>query len=68
VRRRLRGWLAERGVIMVFAEMKDPVRAKIERYELKTLGSNRHFPTLDEAVCRYVSETGASWQTPGADH
>ena len=65
----LHGWLAERGVSMVFAEMKDPVRAKIERYELgRTLGSDRHFPTVDEAVSRYVSETGASWQTPGADH
>ena len=27
-------WLNERGVSLVFAEMKDPVREKIERYEL----------------------------------
>ena len=30
-------WLNERGVSLVFAEMKDPVREKIDRYEL-----NRH--------------------------
>ena len=27
-------WLNERGVSLIFAEMKDPVREKIERYEL----------------------------------
>ena len=27
-------WLNERGVSLVFAELKDPVREKIERYEL----------------------------------
>ena len=30
----LDAWLNERGVSLVFAEVKDPVREKIERYEL----------------------------------
>ena len=30
----LDAWLNERGVSLVFAELKDPVREKIERYEL----------------------------------
>ena len=30
----LDSWLNDRGVSLVFAEVKDPVRAKIERYEL----------------------------------
>ena len=27
-------WLNEQGVSLVFAELKDPVRAKVERYGL----------------------------------
>ena len=30
----LDAWLNDRGVSLVFAEVKDPVREKIERYEL----------------------------------
>ena len=36
------------GVSLVFAEMKDPVREKIERYELtRTIDPNHFFPTVD---------------------
>jgi len=59
-------WLNERGVSLVFAEMKDPVREKIERYELtRTIDPAHFFRTLDEAVAEYVRQTGATWQSPG---
>jgi high affinity sulfate transporter 1 len=59
-------WLNERGVSLVFAEMKDPVREKIERYELtRTIDPAHFFRTLDEAVAAYVRQTGATWQSPG---
>ena len=49
----LDSWLNARGVSLVFAEVKDPVRAKIERYELeRTIDPAHFFPTIDEAVGR----------------
>ncbi|WP_371407390.1 sulfate permease [Kribbella sp. NBC_00662] len=58
-------WLNERGISLVFAEMKDPVREKIERYELTRTIDPRHFlPTVDEAVAEYVRQTGATWRAP----
>ena len=60
-------WLNERGVSLIFAEMKDPVREKIERYELtRTIDPAHFFRTLDEAVAEYVRQTGATWESPGA--
>ena len=51
---------------LVFAELKDPVREKIERYELtRTIDPEHFFPTLDDAVAEYVRQTGATWQSPG---
>lgn len=61
----LDAWLNARGVSLVFAELKDPVREKIERYELTRTINPAHFhPTLDEAVAEYVRQTGASWRSP----
>ena len=60
-------WLNDRGVSLIFAEMKDPVREKIERYELtRTIDPAHFFRTLDEAVAEYVRQTGATWESPGA--
>jgi high affinity sulfate transporter 1 len=60
-------WLNARGVSLVFAEMKGPVREKIERYELtRTIDPAHFFRTLDEAVVEYMEQTGATWRTPGA--
>src|SRR4051812_32516735 len=43
--------LNARGVSLAFAEMKDPVRRKIERYELTRTIDRRHFfPTVEAAV------------------
>ncbi|MEV0803733.1 sulfate permease [Kribbella sp. NPDC050281] len=64
----LDAWLNEHGVSLVFAEMKDPVREKIERYELTRTIDPAHFlPTLDEAVAEYVRQTGATWRSPQAE-
>jgi MFS superfamily sulfate permease-like transporter len=55
-------WLNERGVSLVFAELKDPVREKIDRYELtRTIDPTHFFPTIDEALSQYIAETGARW-------
>ncbi len=60
-------WLNERGVSLVFAEMKDPVREKIERYELTdTIDPGHFFPTLEAALAEYVRQTGAVWPIGGA--
>jgi high affinity sulfate transporter 1 len=60
-------WLNERGVSLVFAEMKDPVREKIERYELTdTIDPGHFFPTLEAALAEYVRQTGAVWTIGGA--
>lgn len=54
-----------RGVHLVFAEMKDPVRRKIDRYELTgTIDPAHFFPTLDAAVDAFRRETGARWTAP----
>ncbi|MFD8566974.1 SulP family inorganic anion transporter [Streptomyces sp. NPDC057694] len=54
--------LQEKGVRLVFAEMKDPVRAKIEQYGLaRTFAPDRFFPTLEEAVVAYRVGSGARW-------
>ncbi len=60
-------WLNARDVSLVFAEVKDPVREKIDRYELeRTIDPAHFFPTVDEAVAAYISQTGEAWQTPSA--
>jgi hypothetical protein len=64
----LDGWLNERNVSLVFAELKDPVRAKIERYELTaTIDPAHFFPTIDDAVASYIQQTGATWSKPQSD-
>jgi MFS superfamily sulfate permease-like transporter len=56
------------GVSLVFAEMKDPVRRKIERYELtRTINPLHFFPTIEEAVRAYQQQTGADWRPPPVD-
>ncbi len=57
--------LNARGISLVIAEMKDPVREKIERYELTdTIDPQHFFPTITQAVKAYQRETGAEWQSP----
>jgi high affinity sulfate transporter 1 len=59
--------LDERGQTLVFAELKDPVLRKIERYGLTEAIEPRHFfPTVETAVEAYRAETGAVWTTTDA--
>jgi high affinity sulfate transporter 1 len=54
--------LNSRGVSLVFAELKDPVRGKIERYGLtRTIDPGHFFPTIGAAVKAFRHETGAEW-------
>jgi high affinity sulfate transporter 1 len=56
--------LDERDQHLVFAELKDPVRRKIERYGLTDVIEPRHFfPTVGSAVEAFRAETGAEWTT-----
>jgi hypothetical protein len=59
--------LDAQGTSLVWAELKDPVRRKMDRYGLTTaIGPERFFATLDEAVAAYRSRTGAAWMAPDA--
>ena len=50
------------GTSLVFAELKDPVRAKLERYELiGPLDPDHFFPTLDGAVHHFRQKFGTEW-------
>ncbi|MEV7580498.1 SulP family inorganic anion transporter [Streptomyces erythrochromogenes] len=54
------------GVHLVFAELKDPVRRKIERYELtRTIDPRHFFPTVGAAVAEFRRRTGAEWTDGG---
>ena len=54
--------LNARGISLVFAGMKDPVRRKINRYGLtRTIDPAHFYPTLDAAVDAYRELTGADW-------
>jgi high affinity sulfate transporter 1 len=54
--------LNSRGISLVFAEMKDPVREKIERYGLtRTIDPAHFFPTLEAAVEAFRAESGSDW-------
>jgi MFS superfamily sulfate permease-like transporter len=58
--------LNAKGTSLVFAELKDPVRAKLERYALiGPLDPDHFFPTLDAAVEAYREKTGANWEPRG---
>ena len=53
------------GTSLVFAELKDPVRHKLERYELVgPLDPAHFFPTLEAAVDAFREQTGADWEQP----
>ena len=53
------------GVSLVFAELKTPVRRKVERYELTGVIDPAHFfPTVTDAVDAYQEQTGATGDPP----
>jgi MFS superfamily sulfate permease-like transporter len=54
--------LNAQGISLVFAELKDPVRQKIERYGLtRTIDPHHFFPTIAAAISAFRDETGAQW-------
>jgi MFS superfamily sulfate permease-like transporter len=54
--------LNAQGISLVFAELKDPVRRKIERYELtRTIDSAHFFPTIGAAAAAFREQFGADW-------
>ena len=56
--------LSAQGISLVFAELKDPVRRKIERYGLaRTIEPRHFFPTIGAAVAAFRDQTGARWTT-----
>ncbi|HKT36770.1 MAG TPA: SulP family inorganic anion transporter, partial [Ktedonobacterales bacterium] len=54
-------------ISLVFAELKDPVREKLERYELigHYFDPAHFYPTLEAAISAYREQTGARWEPPG---
>ncbi|MGY1622968.1 SulP family inorganic anion transporter [Geodermatophilus sp. SYSU D00965] len=57
--------LDEHGQTLVFAELKDPVRRKVERYGLtREIEPHHFFPTVEAAVDAFQQQTGATWPAP----
>ena len=56
------------GTSLVFAELKDPVRAKLERYELiGPLDPDHFFPTVEAAIDHFRQGNSAEWTSPEPD-
>jgi hypothetical protein len=54
--------LGERGAELAFAELKDPVKDRLERYGLHDrIGHAYFFPTLGVAVKAFRQRTGSTW-------
>ena len=54
--------LARAGIELCFAEMKDPVKDRLIRYDLfAKLGAAQFFPTIGQAVNRYLDTHGVEW-------
>jgi high affinity sulfate transporter 1 len=54
--------LRESGVELVFAELKDPVKDKLKRFELiPQIGAQNFFPTIDEAVSAFLVNFDVDW-------
>jgi MFS superfamily sulfate permease-like transporter len=50
------------GIELCFAELKDPVKDKLKRFGLLArLGDAYFFPTIDEAVTRYLQTYNVDW-------
>ncbi len=58
----LDGDLARRGIELAFAEMKDPVKDRLQRYGLaERLGRELFFPTVGVAVKAYLEANPVEW-------
>jgi MFS superfamily sulfate permease-like transporter len=58
--------LLSSGIELVFAELKDPVKDKLKRFELfAQIGDKNFFPTIDEAVAAYLDSFDVDWDERG---
>jgi high affinity sulfate transporter 1 len=58
--------LNARGISLAFAELKDPVRHKIERYELtRTIDPTKFFPTVEVGVAAFRELRTSTTDAPG---
>jgi high affinity sulfate transporter 1 len=54
--------LGRADIELLFAEMKDPVKDKLKRFEIfEQIGEERFFPTIGQAVSRYVEHFQVEW-------
>lgn len=54
--------LQSSGIELYFAEMKDPVKDKLKRFELLTqFGEGNFFPTIGAAVSAYLDSHSVDW-------
>jgi high affinity sulfate transporter 1 len=54
--------LAAAGIELAFAELKDPVKDRLEQYGLvEQFGRDRFYATIGVAVRSYVAHTGVEW-------
>ena len=59
----LKGTLSQSGIELHFAELKDPVKDKLRRFELlDRLGNDSFYPTLGAAVDAYLAEHRVDWK------
>jgi MFS superfamily sulfate permease-like transporter len=55
--------LTESGIELRFAEMKDPVKDKLRRFELlERFGAANFYPTIGSAVDAYLEEHAVGWK------
>jgi high affinity sulfate transporter 1 len=55
--------LHEKGTELCFAELKDPVKDKLKRFDLFTqFGESYFFPTIGAAVSRYLETHNVEWK------
>ena len=56
--------LTESGIELRFAEMKDPVKDKLKRFELieRFGGGAKFYPTIGSAVDAYLAEHAVDWK------
>ncbi|HEY9198145.1 MAG TPA: SulP family inorganic anion transporter, partial [Gammaproteobacteria bacterium] len=55
--------LNEAGIELCFAEMKDPVKDKLKRFEMfMHFGEQRFFPTVGAAVSSYIDTYAVEWE------
>jgi high affinity sulfate transporter 1 len=58
---RLDDELQRGGIRLVFAEMKGPVKDRLDHYGLAERFQGRHYPTLGTTVSAYLRETGTDY-------